>query len=186
MAHPTNTQFAVAVHVLTLLAGAPEQVLSSHLLAGSVGANSVHVRRVLGALRRAGLVASRPGARGGWRLARAADLVTLGDVWQAVQGDDPLLGLHGAAPQCTVGQRIQLALGEVDRRAARAVEQELARTTVGALARDTRAGELQATPATAAVAVPPRASGPQRRPVDETALASAGDGNGRRQALSSP
>ncbi len=149
MAQPTNTQFAVAVHVLTLLAGAPEQVLSSELLAGSVGANPVHVRRVLGALRRAGRVASRPGAHGGWQLERAADQITLGDVWRAVQGDDLLLGLHGAAPQCTVGQRIQLALSDVERRAAQAVEQELARTTIGDLARDTRSAELGAAPAAA-------------------------------------
>lgn len=146
VAHPTNTQFAVAVHVLTLLAGAPGQVLSSGLLAGSAGANPVHVRRVLGALRRAGLVTSRPGVHGGWQLERAAGMVTLADVWRAVQGDDPLVGLHGAAPRCTVGQRIQLALVDVDRRAARAVELELARTTISDLARDTRARELQAAP----------------------------------------
>lgn len=150
MARSTNTQFAVATHVVTLLAGAPEAVLSSELLAGSAGANPVHVRRVLGALRRAELVGSRPGAAGGWRLARSADTITLGDVWRAVQGDDPLLGLHGAAPGCTVGQRIQLALGEVDRRAARAVEDELARTTVDDLARETRARELQPAAASAA------------------------------------
>jgi DNA-binding IscR family transcriptional regulator len=112
-----------------------------------VGANPVHVRRVLGALRRAGLVDSRPGVHGGWQLERAADTVTLGDVWCAVQGDDPLLGLHGAAPECPVGQRIQSALGEVDRRAARAVEEELARTTISDLARETRARELEAAPA---------------------------------------
>ena len=149
VSRPTNTQFAVAVHVLTLLAGTPGAVLSSELMAGSVGANPVHLRRVLGALRRAGLVASRPGAHGGWQLERAAEAVTLGDVWRAVHGGDPLLGLHGAAPECTVGQRIQLALGEVDRRAARAVEEELARTTIHDLARDTRAQELAAPPAAA-------------------------------------
>lgn len=146
MATPTNTRFAVAVHVLTLLAGAPRQVLSSELLGGSAGANPVHVRRVLGALRRAGIVGSRPGVHGGWQLLRAADTVTLAEVWRAVQGDNPVLGLHGAAPGCAVGQRIQRALEEVDRRAARAVEEELADTTVAELARDTRARELQATP----------------------------------------
>lgn len=147
MARPTNTQFAVAVHVLTLLAGAPEATLSSELLAGSVGANPVHVRRVLGALRRAGLVASRPGAHGGWQLQRAADTITLSDVWRAVQGGDPLLGLHGAAPECTVGQRIEHALRGIDRRAARAVEDELARTTISDLAHDTHARELGGAPA---------------------------------------
>ncbi len=144
VAHPTNTQFAVAVHLLTLLAGASEEVLSSELMAGSVGANPVHVRRVLGSLRRAGIVASRPGAHGGWQLERAPEALTLADVWRAVHGADPLLGLHGAAPECTVGQRIQSALGGIDRRAARAVEEELARTSIFDLARDTRARELAA------------------------------------------
>ncbi len=145
MAHPTNTQFAVAAHLLTLLAGASEEVLSSELMAGSVGANPVHVRRVLGSLRRAGIVSSRPGAHGGWQLEQPAETVTLADVWRAVQGADPLLGLHGAAPECTVGQRIQRALGDIDRRAARAVEEELAETSILDLARDTRARELAAT-----------------------------------------
>ena len=143
VARPTNTQFAVAVHVMTLLAGTPDEVLSSERLAGSANANPVHVRRVLGALRRAELVRSRPGVHGGWQLERGAYEVTLAEVWRAVQGDDPLLGLHGAAPECTVGQRIQRALGDVDRRAARAVEDELARTTIGDLADDTRARELE-------------------------------------------
>ena len=144
MAQSTNTQFAVAVHVLTLLAGASRE-LSSGVLAGSAGANPVHVRRVLGALGRAGLVASRPGAHGGWQLRQPADTVTLGDVWRAVHGDGRLLGLHGAAPGCVVGQRIQRALGDVDRRAASAVERELSRTTLGDLAHDTRAHDLGAT-----------------------------------------
>lgn len=182
MAHPTNTRFAVAVHVLTLLAGAPGQLLSSELLAGSAGANPVHVRRVLGALRRSGLVTSRPGVHGGWQLDHPAELVSLGDVWRSVQGDDPLLGLHGAAPQCTVGQRIQRALGEVDRRAARAVEQELARTTVSDLARDTRARELQAGPVRAAPGRRPRDSG-LPRPAAHAAPAAADDGSALAQAL---
>lgn len=142
MGRPTNTQFAVAVHVVTLLAGAPLEVMSSERLAASVGANPVHVRRVLGALRRAQLVASRPGVHGGWQLAREPTAISLADVWTAVQGEDPVLGLHGAAPGCSVGQRIQGALGGIERRAARAVEQELTRTTVAELADATDAGEL--------------------------------------------
>lgn len=143
MASPTNTRFAVAVHVLTLLGGAPGQTMSSERLGGSAGANPVHVRRVLGELRRAGVVGSRPGVHGGWQLVGDADEITLAQVWQAVQGDNHVLGLHGAAPGCAVGQRIQRALEDVDRRAASAVELELARTTIADLAVDTRARELQ-------------------------------------------
>jgi Rrf2 family protein len=143
MAHPTNTQFALAVHTTTLLGGAPHEVLSSEVLAGSAGASPVHVRRVLGLLRTAGLVASRPGVHGGWLLAVDPSAITLADVWRAVQGADPVLGLHGAAPDCTVGQRIQGSLVAIDRRAAHAIEAELEQITICDLVRDTSASELR-------------------------------------------
>ena len=89
MAQPTNTQFALAVHVLTLLGIDPGTHHSSEFLAGSAGASAVHVRRVLGRLRRAGLVRSRPGPSGGWLVAGELCDTTLADVWRAVNGDDP-------------------------------------------------------------------------------------------------
>ena len=140
MSRPTNTQFALGVHLLTLLAGAPGEVLSSEVLAGSAASNPVHARRLLGRLRAAGLVDSRPGVRGGWQLLHAPEDVTLADVWRAVQGDDPVLGLHGANPDCAVGRRIQEALVLVDRRAAHALEDELDTTTLGNLVRETANG----------------------------------------------
>src|ERR1700759_2727756 len=115
MAQPTNTQFALAVHVLTLLGIDPGTHHSSDYLAGSAGASAVHVRRVLGRLRRAGLVTSRPGPSGGWLLEHARCDTTLADVWRAVNGDDPVLGLHSANPDCADGQRIHLALVDIDR-----------------------------------------------------------------------
>ena len=142
MPGPANTQFALAVHVLTLLAAEPEAMHSSELLAGSAGSSPVHVRRVLGRLRRAGLVRSRPGPRGGWLVCRSPSQTTLGDVWRALNGDDPVLGLHSANPDCVVGQRIQGALAEIDRRAAQALTVELEHTTLEELVRSTDAGEL--------------------------------------------
>jgi Rrf2 family protein len=142
VSRPTNTQFALGVHLLTLLAGAPDEILSSELLAGSAGSNPVHARRLLGRLRAAGLVDSRPGVKGGWQLLRPPADITLADVWRAVQGEDPILGLHGANPNCTVGRRIQDALVGVDRRAARAVEDELATTTLCDLVRATSPADL--------------------------------------------
>jgi len=127
---PTNTQFAVAVHVLTLLAAGPQPRMSSEEMAGSVGANPVYLRRVLGRLRAAGLVASRPGSRGGWEICRPPAEITLGDAWRAIQGTEPVLGLHGPNPACAVGREIQRTLGELDRRAAQALEAELDRTTI--------------------------------------------------------
>ena len=139
MGRPTNTQFAVAVHVLTMLGAQPEDVLSSEVMAESVGSNPVHVRRILGRLRQAAIVESRPGVNGGWRLCRPRGEITLADVWRAVQGEDPVLGLHGANPDCPAGQRIQRALGALDRRAAEAVEAELGTTTICDLVEETAA-----------------------------------------------
>ena len=142
MGRPTNTQFAVAVHVLTMLGAQPDEVLSSEVMADSVGSNPVHVRRILGRLRAAALVESRPGVHGGWRLRRPRGEITLADVWRAVQGDDPVLGLHGANPNCPLGQRIQCALGALGRRAADAVETELGTTTICDLVAQTEAASL--------------------------------------------
>jgi len=126
MTGPTNTQFTVALHALTLLAHAPDPLMSSEEIAASVGANPVYVRRVLGRLREAGYVASRPGVRGGWTLRCEPAELTLGDVWRVIEGRSAaLLGVHQASPNCEVGQEIQRTLEAVERRAARAVETEL-------------------------------------------------------------
>jgi Rrf2 family protein len=126
MRGPTNTQFAVALHALTLLAHEPDGRMSSEDIAGSVGANPVYVRRVLGRLRDAGYVASRPGVHGGWQLRCEPAELSLGDVWRVIGGDAaPLLGVHHANPNCDVGQDIQRTLQAVERRVARAVAAEL-------------------------------------------------------------
>src|SRR5918996_3896041 len=110
MSRPTNTQFAIAVHVMTMLAALPRELQSSDVMAASVGSNPVHIRRVLGRLREAGFVASRPGPHGGWRPLRPPPETTLADVWRVMNGEDPVLGVHEAAPNCVVGQQIQADL----------------------------------------------------------------------------
>lgn len=137
MSLPTNTQFALAVHVLTMLAGLPRDLQTSEGMAASAGSNPVHLRRVLGRLRKAGLVTSRPGPGGGWSLVRAPGATTLADVWRAMNGDDPVLGLHAASPNCEVGQRIQGNLAQIDRRARTAIVAELETTTLADLAEAT-------------------------------------------------
>jgi Rrf2 family protein len=125
MSGPANTQFAVGAHMLTLLSASGGGPLSSDEMATSANANPVYVRRVLGRLRVAGLVTSRPGVHGGWQLARDPGGITLGDVWRAIHAGEPLLGLHAANPSCPIGREVQRTLGDVDRRAGRAVEAEL-------------------------------------------------------------
>jgi Rrf2 family protein len=139
---PTNTQFAVASHVLLLLVDAGGRPVSSEEMARSVQASPVYLRRVLGRLRAAALVSSRPGPHGGWQLTRAPAAITFGDVWRAVHGDEPVLGLHGPAEACPVGAEVGALMNGIQDRITRAIEAELDRTTLIAAA--ARAGPAPA------------------------------------------
>ena len=140
---PTNTQFSLAVHVLTLLGSEAPALVSSEFLAGSAGTSPEHVRRVLAPLRRAGLVRSRPGPSGGWQLDGAGCETTLGEIWRAVHGDAGVLGVHAAAPDCAVGQRIQIGArrGRSGARSA-ALVAELDQQTLGQLVSETSGATL--------------------------------------------
>ncbi|HWD69884.1 MAG TPA: Rrf2 family transcriptional regulator [Solirubrobacteraceae bacterium] len=131
MPRPTNTQFSLAVHLLTLLAQAePGEVRDSAALAISPAASPVHVRRVLGHLRDARLVRAQQGAHGGWMLALPPQEIDLAQVWLAVNGEDPVLGVHSPNPNCEVGRRVAQNLRELDRRALATLLRDLSTTTV--------------------------------------------------------
>ena len=88
------TRFAVAIHILLLLAAEPGGQATSGRIAESVGTNPVVIRRLAGQLARAGLVRIRRGP-GGAELARPASSITLADVWAAMRRPElPLLPAH--------------------------------------------------------------------------------------------
>ncbi|MEU9438039.1 Rrf2 family transcriptional regulator [Streptomyces sp. NPDC048252] len=131
MARSTNTQFAVAVHVLVILTIAADgHAVSSEELSKSANVNPVYVRRVLGPMRNAGLVRSRSGVNGGWELAADPAQIPLAQVWLVLQGDEPVLGLHGPDPSCVTGRSVQKSLVSIDRTVAHAVATALGHFTV--------------------------------------------------------
>jgi FeS assembly SUF system regulator len=75
-----------ATVVLTVLASAPQTVLSAAGLAERAGLEMPTVAKVLKPLAQAGLVEGFRGASGGYRLARAANEVTLVDIVEAMEG----------------------------------------------------------------------------------------------------
>jgi len=78
-----------ALHCCTVLAGLPpERTLPSARLAEYHDVPPAYLAKHLQALSQAGIVESVPGPRGGYRLARAADAVTVLDVVLAVDGAD--------------------------------------------------------------------------------------------------
>lgn len=126
-----SSRFAVAVHLLAVQAVKPEHPLTSDFLAGSVNTNPVVVRRILGMLRRAGLVVVQPGPRGGSRLAKPAERIRLAEVYRAVEKGE-LLGLHKSPPSrfCPVGRNIGGVLAEIFCEAERAMEKVLEKRTL--------------------------------------------------------
>lgn len=125
----TNSRFAVAIHILTLLARRHPEPLTSVSMASSVTTNPVVLRRLLGDLRRAGLVESRSGNSGGWRLCRQPEQITLLDCYLAVQESDLFgLPLQKPSPDCTVGKTITRTLCVLFQEAEQALQTHLART----------------------------------------------------------
>jgi Rrf2 family protein len=77
-------------HVTTLLAVLPpERSLPAARLAEYHGVPAAYLAKHLQALSRAGILESVQGPRGGYRLARPASAITLLDVVEAIDGDEP-------------------------------------------------------------------------------------------------
>jgi Rrf2 family protein len=127
----TNSRFAVAVHVLTLMAWSGEEPLKSEQVAESVNTNPVVIRRMLCELAEAGLVVSQTGSLGGSRLANDPAKTTLLDVYQALECGG-VFSLHRQPPSrdCPVGVNIETVLGDVLLEVDAAVEAVLAKITI--------------------------------------------------------
>jgi Rrf2 family protein len=130
-----NSHFALATHVLTVLAVNEDRVLTSTELAGSVNTNPAFLRTLLGELRAAGLIDVSLGKGGGARLARPASRLTLADVYRAVEKQPPAQ-LHRCPPdkRCVVGRNILPILDDVVRDVEAAALQRLTRKTIADLA----------------------------------------------------
>lgn len=138
----TSSRFAVAVHILALMAGAGDEPVKSDQMAGSVNTNPVVIRRILCALAHAGLVASQTGAAGGSRLARKPDRISLLDVYRAVE-EGGVFALHRQSPsrRCFVGGNIETVLKNVLGEVNLAVERALAKTTIAEVLQSVRERE---------------------------------------------
>lgn len=132
--------FAMSVHILAMLDVMDGLAPTSALLAGSVGTHPVLVRRLLGALRRAGFVRTARGEHGAM-LARPAREISLLEVVHAVVGPArKVIALHSHPnPLCPIGRNIAAALAAPVEEASKAVERTLARRTVASVSTKLRA-----------------------------------------------
>lgn len=143
------TRFAVAVHIMMLLAGAGRGrafggaraagglPATSGRLASVVNTNPVVIRRIAGQLSRAGLIRVHRGP-GGAELARAPEAITLEDIWQAVHAGSrrPLVPLHPLLPPHPLERpAVHAVLSDVFAGAEAAFRAALGQVTLGAVVR---------------------------------------------------
>jgi len=119
--------------MLDLALQPPRRVVPIQEIAARRGIPQRYLEQVLQTLKRAGLLASRRGATGGYQLARLPEDITAGDVLRAVEGaDGPFEARDGGR-----GSRRD-DLGELWEEIGRAVSEVVDRLNLGELAERAR------------------------------------------------
>ena len=128
-----------AIHCAALLAGLPEGgLLSAAALADFHGVSTSYLLKHMQALSKARLVETVSGPRGGYRLARAPDEITLLDIVLAVEGPEPAFRckeIRQNGPDPLPQERFKAACGinAAMLRAEQAYRRELRHVTLAAL-----------------------------------------------------
>ncbi|MEW9673685.1 Rrf2 family transcriptional regulator [Ammoniphilus sp. 3BR4] len=129
-----STRFSIAVHILSLISVCSNDC-TGDFIAGSVNTNPVIIRRIMGMLKKAGLLEVRPGV-GGASLLKSPDQITLLDIYRAVNvtEENQLFRIHEEPNVlCPVGRNIEMVLQSELKEAQSAMENRLAQTTLSQL-----------------------------------------------------
>ena len=122
-----NSQFAIAVHILTVLAKAGEgNNVKSDYIAASVNTNPVVIRRLLGDLNQAKLVVSQTGAHGGTRLAKCPKDINLADIHRAISCGKTFALHRQTNDDCSISKNIRCVLEKLQVEINDVVEAKLA------------------------------------------------------------
>ncbi len=98
------------------LAGEPERSFTTDEMAEEFAISRHHLTKVVGELAHAGLVATQRGARGGFRLARPAETITLGEIVRRLEARQALVECFRAdggacvlTPRCRLKRHLAAA-----------------------------------------------------------------------------
>jgi Rrf2 family protein len=90
---------SLALHTAVLLAADSSKLISTKNLASTLHASEAHLSKVLQRLEKSGIVESTRGPKGGFRLRKSGDEITLLDVYEAIDG-------KLSSGNCLLGERI--------------------------------------------------------------------------------
>ena len=136
-----TSKFTIAAHIIAAIDYFKDsEKVTSNFLAGSVGANPVIVRNVMGNLKESGIIAISQG-KSGISLAKELDEITFYDVYKAVDcvDDEGLFHFHeNPNINCPVGKNIHIAMDAKLHRVQSIMENELNRITMADVVADVR------------------------------------------------
>ena len=136
-----TSKFTIAAHIIAAIDYFKDrEKVTSNFLAGSVGANPVIVRNVMGNLKESGIIAISQG-KSGISLAKELSKITFYDVYKAVDcvDDSGLFHFHeNPNINCPVGRNIHSAMDEKLQRVQSIMENELSRITMADVVADVR------------------------------------------------
>lgn len=128
-----------SIHCVLLLSGLSQTgVLAAQALAEFHGVSPSYLLKHLQAMAGAGVLESVPGPKGGYRLARAADKITLLDIVLAVEGPEPAfrcaeIRQRGPAPVASHFFKSPCAVNAAMLKAEKAYRAELRQVTIADL-----------------------------------------------------
>jgi len=136
-----GTGIEYALHCLLWIAGPIEQPASSRDLAEIQGISPAFLKKIFPKLEKAGIVEALGGIRGGYRLARPAEDISVLDVVDAVEGRKPLFDCQEIRGRCALfeGEPPEWSaqgvcgIHAVMLRAEKVLRDELSRTSLAAL-----------------------------------------------------
>ena len=128
-----SSRFTVALHIFSCVdTFGDEHKVTSDFLASSINTNPVIIRRILGQLKKAGLIEIARGT-GGITPTRPLSEITFYDVYKAVDSieDEKLFHFHeNPNPECPVGRNIHNLLNDKLDAIQKAMEDEMRGYTI--------------------------------------------------------
>ncbi len=128
----TSSKFTTAIHICIYLDYSNDQLVSSQTLAESVKTNPVVIRRLIGQLRKQGIVGSVAGAKGGFYLAKPVDQLTLWDIYLVVR-DDEFFNKPKVNPDCVVSSNLAVLVDDVYSESEHSMKNSMEKVTVAQL-----------------------------------------------------
>ncbi|MDY2795031.1 MAG: Rrf2 family transcriptional regulator [Peptostreptococcus porci] len=130
-----DTKFSIAIHILVYI-NETEKIVTSELLAKSVGTNASHIRKIISLLKDANIVDSQQGKKGMVLKIKASKL-TLDKVYFAVYPEKEILHVHNTSNQeCPIGLGIKEVLLPIFEESEKQLILNLKNKTLESLIRD--------------------------------------------------